>query len=169
MQRTLKERSKSLAVAMSGSQDGIRLTDYSPSFINHYIFPGGHLPTITQLIDHITRESKGTLVVEHVENIGGHYAKTLRLWKEKFLENFDSKIRPALQVEHAGMTEEEIEVFRRKWTVSTDSENAQQHCANLAQYYFTYCEAGFVTKTLGDAIITVGREGALELMEGIPL
>lgn len=38
-----------------------------------------------------------------------------------------------------------------------------------SQYYFTYCEAGFLTKTLGDVIITVGREGALELMEGIPL
>lgn len=37
------------------------------------------------------------------------------------------------------------------------------------QYYFTYCEAGFVTKTLGDVIITVGREGALELMEDVPL
>jgi cyclopropane-fatty-acyl-phospholipid synthase len=37
------------------------------------------------------------------------------------------------------------------------------------QYYFTYCEAGFATKTLGDVIITVGREGAMELMEGIPL
>ena len=37
------------------------------------------------------------------------------------------------------------------------------------KYYFTYCEAGFVTKTLGDVIITVGREGALELMEGIPI
>lgn len=37
------------------------------------------------------------------------------------------------------------------------------------QYYFTYCEAGFVTKTLGDVIITVGREGALELMEDIPI
>lgn len=37
------------------------------------------------------------------------------------------------------------------------------------QYYFTYCEAGFLTKTLGDVIITVGREGAMELMECIPL
>jgi hypothetical protein len=40
---------------------------------------------------------------------------------------------------------------------------------NTLQYYFTYCEAGFATKTLGDAIITVGREGAMELMEGVPL
>lgn len=36
------------------------------------------------------------------------------------------------------------------------------------KYYFRYCEAGFLSKTLGDAIITVGREGAMELMEGIP-
>ena len=37
------------------------------------------------------------------------------------------------------------------------------------QYYFCYCEAGFKTKTLGDVIITVGREGATEMLEGIPL
>ncbi|KAK1989279.1 cyclopropane-fatty-acyl-phospholipid synthase [Colletotrichum cereale] len=121
-------------------------------FINHYIFPGGYLPSITQLLNHISKESRGTLIVENVENIGGHYSKTLRLWKEEFLRNFDSKIRPALKREHDNMSEEEIDVFRRKW-----------------EYYFTYCEAGFLTKTLGDVIITVGREGALELMEGIPL
>lgn len=39
----------------------------------------------------------------------------------------------------------------------------------ILQYYFTYCEVGFQNKTLGDVIITVGREGAMELMEGIPL
>ncbi|KAM0323533.1 hypothetical protein ACHAQA_008814 [Verticillium albo-atrum] len=124
----------------------------SEDFINHYIFPGGHLPTITQLLRHISAESKGTLIVEKVENIGGHYAKTLRLWKEEFARNFDSTIRPALLREHPEMSEQGVDVFRRKW-----------------EYYFTYCEAGFATKTLGDAIITVGREGALELMEGIPL
>jgi cyclopropane-fatty-acyl-phospholipid synthase len=39
----------------------------------------------------------------------------------------------------------------------------------LHKYYFAYCEAGFVTKTLGDVIITVCRPGAMDLMEGIPL
>ncbi|CAJ2512242.1 Uu.00g052570.m01.CDS01 [Anthostomella pinea] len=121
-------------------------------FINKHIFPGGYLPSTIQLLNHISTESKGTLIVEKVENIGGHYAKTLRLWKDNFLLNFESKIRPALQSEHPQMTEEEIEVFGRKW-----------------EYYFTYCEAGFLTKTLGDVIITVGREGAMELMEDIPV
>ncbi|KAI1097929.1 cyclopropane-fatty-acyl-phospholipid synthase [Jackrogersella minutella] len=124
----------------------------SEDFINKHIFPGGYLPSITQLLDHISKESKGTLIVERVENIGGHYAKTLRLWKEKFMANFESRIRPALKEEHPQMTQQEIDVFRRKW-----------------EYYFTYCEAGFVTKTLGDVIITVGREGAMELMEDIPV
>ncbi|KAL1911348.1 hypothetical protein Sste5344_002728 [Sporothrix stenoceras] len=124
----------------------------SEDFINHYIFPGGYLPSTTQLLNHIITESEGTLIVERVENIGGHYARTLRLWKEAFLARFDDTIRPALRREHVGMSNDEMEVFRRKW-----------------EYYFTYCEAGFVTKTLGDVIITVGREGALELIEGIPL
>lgn len=121
-------------------------------FIRKYIFPGGHLPSITQLIDNITKGSEGTLVVERVENIGGHYAKTLRLWREKFMLNFEARIRPALLREHDDMGEKEVDVFRRKW-----------------DYYYCYCEAGFASKTLGDAIITVGREGAMELMEGIPL
>ncbi|KAL2190517.1 cyclopropane-fatty-acyl-phospholipid synthase [Thermothelomyces heterothallicus CBS 203.75] len=121
-------------------------------FINRYIFPGGYLPSITQLLDHITAESNGTLIVESVANIGGHYARTLRLWRERFLANYDAKIRQVLAAKHPDTREEELDVFRRKW-----------------EYYFSYCEAGFLTKTLGDVIITVGREGAMELMEDIPL
>lgn len=121
-------------------------------FIRKYIFPGGHLPSISQLVENINKGSEGTLIVDRIENIGGHYAKTLRLWREEFVNNFDSRIQPALMIEHEGMGEREIEVFRKKWI-----------------YYFAYCEAGFATKTLGDVIITVGREGAKELMEGIPL
>lgn len=100
------------------------------SFINHYIFPGGYLPSITQLLDHISKESKGTLIVEKVENIGGHYAKTLRLWKENFLQKFESHIRPALQNEHAEMTQREIEVFKRKWEV-------RGHPVTAVPHYFT--------------------------------
>ncbi|TAQ88805.1 hypothetical protein B7494_g2893 [Chlorociboria aeruginascens] len=124
----------------------------SQDFIRRYIFPGGHLPTVTQLLREIERGAEGALVVERLENIGGHYAKTLRLWKEAFLRNFEIEIKPSLGVKDRGMGDKEIEVFRRKWL-----------------YYFTYCEAAFKTKTLGDVILTVGREGAMELMEGVPL
>lgn len=70
------------------------------------------------MLNHIAIESKGTLIVERVENIGGHYARTLRLWKEQFLAKFDQKIRPALLEEHPGMGDDEVDVFRRKWEVS---------------------------------------------------
>ncbi|KAF2671728.1 cyclopropane-fatty-acyl-phospholipid synthase [Microthyrium microscopicum] len=121
-------------------------------FIRQYIFPGGHLPSVSQLVASIATGSKGKLVVDDIENIGAHYAKTLRLWKEKFLANFTSQIKPALLREHENMTKTDVELFRRKW-----------------EYYFTYCEAGFATKTLGDVIITVGREGAMEMIEDVPL
>ncbi|KFG78876.1 methoxy mycolic acid synthase 1 [Metarhizium anisopliae] len=85
------------------------------SFINQYIFPGGYLPSITQLLSHISEQSHGTLIIEKVENIGGHYAKTLRLWNENFQSHFDSQIKPALLHNHPGMTKDAIEVFRRKW------------------------------------------------------
>ncbi|KAL2266876.1 hypothetical protein VTJ83DRAFT_4153 [Remersonia thermophila] len=121
-------------------------------FINHYIFPGGYVPSVTELINHITTASRGTLVVENIDNIGGHYARALRLWRERFLARFDDTIRPALLKRYPNMTAQDVGVFRRKW-----------------QYYFSYCEAGFLTKALGDVIITVAREGTMETMEGIPL
>jgi cyclopropane-fatty-acyl-phospholipid synthase len=86
-------------------------------FIRKYIFPGGHLPSISQLIENISRGSNGTLIVERVENIGGHYAKALRLWRENFVNNFESRIKPALMTEHYMMSQKEVEVFRRKWEV----------------------------------------------------
>ena len=87
-------------------------------FIRQYIFPGGHLPTISQLVRSIDRGAKGALVVENVTNIGGHYAKTLRIWRQNFLDNFDSLVKPALVKEHVEMSEDDIDLFRRKWEVS---------------------------------------------------
>jgi cyclopropane-fatty-acyl-phospholipid synthase len=141
-------------------------------FIRKYIFPGGHLPTISHLVEAINKGTEGRLIIEGIENIGSHYAKTLRLWNQKFMQNFDSRVRPALLEEHDGMTEKDVELFRRKWEVRLkllSSSYATWLTTLVEQYYFTYCEAGFNTKTLGDVIITAGREGAMELLENIPL
>ena len=89
-------------------------------FIRRYIFPGGHLPTVNQLVRSIEQGSKGTLMIDSLLNIGGHYAKTLRLWRQKFEINFKSEIRPCLLKEHEGMTDKDIELFRRKWEVSLE-------------------------------------------------
>ena len=56
-------------------------------WIQKYIFPGGHLPSLTALSDAMTRHSH--LVVERLDNIGIHYARTLREWRERFLARRD--------------------------------------------------------------------------------
>lgn len=60
------------------------------------------------------------LTVDSVSNIGPHYARTLREWRNNFLEKFESVIKPALQKEHPDVMagekgRYEIEVFKRKW------------------------------------------------------
>lgn len=99
-------------------------------FIRKYIFPGGHLPTVSQLVGSIERGSNGCLVVDAILNIGGHYAKTLRLWREKFERNFNSTIRPALLDEHKAMSEKDVTLFRRKWEVSNFSPESESCYTN---------------------------------------
>jgi len=77
------------------------------------------LPSITELLSHMTTQSKGTLIVESVENIGAHYARALRLWKEKFIMEFDDKIATTI-LSRAPTTSHDMEateIFRRKWEV----------------------------------------------------
>ncbi|KAJ1964240.1 hypothetical protein IWQ62_002985 [Dispira parvispora] len=108
----------------------------SVDFIRQYIFPGGECPTITSLVQAATEGSEGQLVVDHLENLPWHYAKTLRMWRQSFNDNF-----PALATLTAASFPAQKqdcyrpiydESFRRKW-----------------DYYFSYCEAGFDTRTLG--------------------
>ncbi len=112
-----------IAVFQSITMPESRYEAYSKGedFIRKYIFPGGHLPTVSQLVDSINKGSKGLLVVDAIENIGPHYAKTLRIWRENFERHFDNRIRPALLNEHEGMTESDVALFRRKWQVCLQS------------------------------------------------
>ncbi|KAH9933161.1 cyclopropane-fatty-acyl-phospholipid synthase [Epithele typhae] len=113
------------------------------------LFPGGFLPTLTFMLDTLAKGSKGRLVVDAVENIGPHYARTLREWRRRFEARFEEAIVPALRKEYPAVmgaddatAREQIEVFRRKWI-----------------YYYCYCEIGFTTRKLGDHIVTFTREG----------
>lgn len=91
---------------------------HSEDFIKKYIFPGGHLPTVTALVEGINQGSKGRLAVEEIKSVGMHYSKALRIWNENFQAEFGSKIAPALQRSHPGMTKLDMDVFKRKWEVS---------------------------------------------------
>jgi cyclopropane fatty-acyl-phospholipid synthase-like methyltransferase len=86
----------------------------------HPVFPGGFLPTLTLLFQTLREGSGGRLTVDSVANIGPHYARTLREWRRRFLQQFDAVIVPALRREYPAVMNgargrEEIEVFKRKW------------------------------------------------------
>ncbi len=96
-------------------------------WIQKHIFPGGHLPSLGALCDAMARNSR--LVVEHLENIGIHYARTLREWRHRFEKNLDG-------VAQLGFDR----TFQRKWL-----------------YYLAFCEAAFETRSLGNLQMVLSR------------
>lgn len=61
---------------------------------HHPVFPGGFLPTLTFMVEMLTKGSQGRLVVDAVSNIGPHYARTLREWRRRFEAHFEDTIIP---------------------------------------------------------------------------
>jgi len=57
---------------------------YPDPWIGKYIFPGGVLPTLTQ----ISKLVEGNLIIEDVQNIGPDYDKTLMAWHKNFTSNY---------------------------------------------------------------------------------
>lgn len=98
-------------------------------WIQKHIFPGGHLPCIGVFRKTIRENTDFT--IDHVEDIGPHYATTLRHWRDRLLNN--SQKLHAQGFDHA---------FIRKWT-----------------YYFSICEAGFAENALHDIHLVLKRPG----------
>jgi cyclopropane-fatty-acyl-phospholipid synthase len=96
-------------------------------FIKRYIFPGGCLPSVTAMVDTVTRVTDMRLVDLH--DIGAHYAATLRHWRE----SLDRRHGDALAL---GLSER----FLRMW-----------------RYYFAYCEAGFTERRISDVQAVFAR------------
>ncbi|QXZ08816.1 cyclopropane-fatty-acyl-phospholipid synthase family protein [Comamonas sp. Y33R10-2] len=73
------------------SDDGVMLLhfignsdvpDFNNPWIERYIFPGGHIPSMSEFTPAIERSG---LVICDIEVPRLHYAQTLRLWRERFL------------------------------------------------------------------------------------
>jgi len=57
---------------------------YGNQFIQKYIFPGGKIPSLSQLIPPI---EKYKLILSDCESLVRHYDKTLKAWLDRFVEN----------------------------------------------------------------------------------
>lgn len=88
-------------------------------FIQYYIFPGGGLPSVEAVCRALSKVTDMRLF--HLEDIGPHYALTLRHWHERFAANLD-------QVRAQGFSEP----FIRMW-----------------EFYLCYCEGGFKERVIG--------------------
>jgi cyclopropane-fatty-acyl-phospholipid synthase len=55
-------------------------------FIAKYIFPGGYIPALSEVVSSI---EKSGLIISDLEIMRLHYAETLKAWRERFLANWD--------------------------------------------------------------------------------
>lgn len=89
-------------------------------WVEKYIFPGGYLPTLPEIITHL---SERDLRIWDVENLAPHYRLTLDHWSERFervvpkvLEKFDERFvrmwRLYLRVSSAAFREGVVEVHQ---------------------------------------------------------
>ncbi len=85
-QRTFFDKAKELL-----TEDGVMLLHtiglsdgpyFTNPWIEKYIFPGGHLPSLSELLPAIERSG---LVLTDLEILRLHYAFTLRAWRERFM------------------------------------------------------------------------------------
>ena len=115
----LKPAGKMLIQAITIADQQYEFSKRNVDFIQRYIFPGGALPSVTALTN--TATNKTDLRMTALEDITGHYATTMRKWREKFYLNVE-------QITQLGYDNR----FLRMW-----------------EYYLCYCEGGFEEKSIG--------------------
>jgi cyclopropane-fatty-acyl-phospholipid synthase len=106
-------------------------------FIRKYIFPGGHLPSISKIL--AVNERHTDLNIHHLEDFTEHYAKTLNLWRESFEANLE-------KTRELGFDER----FIRMWRI-----------------YLQFCEAAFLARTINLTQIVLTRYENMALNEGL--
>ncbi len=106
-------------------------------FIQKYIFPGGHLPSISKILEVTSKHTR--LNLNHLEEFTEDYAKTLNIWHE----NFEQKLE---DVKKLGFDE----YFIRMWKM-----------------YLNYCEAAFLTRNINLHQFVFTRDQNIDLNKGL--
>ncbi len=99
----------------------------SVDFIQRYIFPGGFLPSVSAMRDSLGRVTD--MKVADLQEIGPHYATTLRHWRRNFFDRLD-------RIRRLGYDDR----FIRMW-----------------EFYLCYCEGGFLERTVDNAQLLLAK------------
>ncbi|MBL8889443.1 MAG: class I SAM-dependent methyltransferase [Planctomycetaceae bacterium] len=110
-----------------------RYEDYlkSVDFIREYVFPGGSLISTSGIMRSVARHTDFRLA--HIEDIGPHYAETLRRWRSEFHRQWPKIAQLGFDAR-----------FFRLW-----------------DYYLAYCEAGFAEGHVGTVQVVLDRPKCL--------
>jgi len=128
--RLLTDRGRMALQAITIADASYERAKLHDDFIRAMVFPGGCLPSVSAIAASVARTSD--LRIVDLQDIGPHYAETLRRWRAN-LEGQRSA------VERLGFDER----FWRFWTL-----------------YLCYCEAAFMERHVSDVQLVLARPGA---------
>ena len=114
-----------------------RLDSYSKGvdFIQKHIFPGGFLPSQLLINEHFKKHTD--MMIRDLHDIGLDYARTLQHWHSQLLENKDVLAQDGYD-----------ERFMNMW-----------------RYYFSYCEGGFLERTISTVQLVVSKPSCVEAVK----
>jgi len=98
-------------------------------FVRRMVFPGGCIPSVASLTSSLARATD--LRIVDLDDIGRHYAETLRRWADNLAAHTD-------EVAALGVGQE----FRRLWDL-----------------YLAYCEASFLERHISDVQLVLAKPG----------
>jgi cyclopropane-fatty-acyl-phospholipid synthase len=98
--------------AITMPHDRMLATRRSYTWIHKYIFPGGIIPSLRAIAENLETHTRLSIIERR--DLGPHYARTLALWRQRFLANW-SRLEGSFD-----------DTFGRMW-----------------EFYLAYCEAGF--------------------------
>lgn len=119
LEELLKPKGRLLIQAITIADEQFEQYRKGVDFIQRYIFPGGCLPSISEMCKQL--QTHTSMSVTRMKDYGQDYAKTLSLWTRNFLTH-------ARKLKESGYDDD----FQRLWN-----------------FYFAYCEGGFREGSIG--------------------
>lgn len=125
----LKSDGRMAIQAITISDQSFDRAKIQEDFIRDLIFPGGCLPSVTAMLDSVTKVTDLTPI--DLDDFGLHYAMTLTRWRANFMSRYN-------EITELGFDDR----FKRLWDM-----------------YLCYCEAAFLERHISDVQLVLHKPG----------